>query len=256
VEAVGSDVVDWSVGERVMGIVGGGACAEKVLVPADQLLPVPDGMELVDAAAIPEAFMTAWDALLVQGELRPGETALIHAVGSGVGTAALQLGKRQGARVLGTSRTPGKLERCASLGLDKGVLGTGEWWKELLLFLGDERVNGVLDLVGGPTLEGNLRVLAHRGRVVVVGLLGGSRTEIPLHRLLALRGTVRGTVLRSRTGREKAELAQGFTEAVLPGFAAGELRPLIEDRIPMGEVGRAHSRMEANETFGKLVLHW
>jgi len=256
VEALGDAVQSWSEGDRVMGIVGGGACAEKLVVPADQLLPVPAGVELVAAAAIPEAFMTAWDALLVQGELRSGETALIHAVGSGVGTAAVQLAHRQGARVVGTSRTPEKLERCRELGLDIGVVGAPDWWKGVLDALGEDRVDGILDLVGGSMLDGNLRVLAPRGRVVVVGLLGGARGEIALHRLLALRATLRGTVLRSRGAEEKAALARGFVREVLPGFEDGGLRPLIDNHVPMESIAEAHSELEGNGTFGKLIVHW
>jgi putative PIG3 family NAD(P)H quinone oxidoreductase len=256
VDAVGPGVTRWKEGDAVMGIVGGGGYAERVLIPADNAVPVPDGVSVEDAGAVPEVFMTAFDAVFLQEKLSRGETLLIHAVGSGVGTAALQMAVAAGARVLGTSRTPAKLQRAEALGLEHPILGEDGWPARVLSLTGERGADVILDLVGGPYLEGNQKVLARRGRHIVVGVPGGPRAEIDLRALMGKRGSIRGTVLRARSVEEKTALARAFEERVLPWFAAGDVRPVVDRVLPPEEAADAHRAVEANETFGKVLLRW
>lgn len=256
VETVGTGVGDRAEGDRVMGVVAGGGYAERVAVPASTVVSVPDAVDLVAAAAIPEVFMTAFDAVFLQEGLEAGETLLVHATGSGVGTAAIQLARRAGARTLGTSRTPEKLERALELGLDVAVAGDDAWPEAVLEATDGKGVDVILDLVGGPYLAGNQKVLASRGRHIVVGVTAGATAEIDLRLLMGRRGSIRGTVLRARAVEEKALLARSFEEQVLPGFADGTLSPVIDRTFPAAEAADAHRYMEANESFGKILLKW
>lgn len=252
VAAVGEGASTFRTGDRVMGIVGGGAMATHLLVHEREAIPVPNGLSLVEAAAIPEAFLTAWDALFLQAGLGLGETLLIHAVGSGVGTAAAQLAKQAGARTIGTSRSPEKLARCREFGLERGIVATeGRFATEVP---GGAAV--ILDLVGAAYAEENVRALANQGRWVLVGLVGGAKAELPLGLLLGKRGTLIGTVLRSRPLEEKAALARRFAREIAPLFETGALRPVIDSVLPMADVAEAHRRLESNATFGKIVLAW
>lgn len=258
VESVGPEVNLWKAGDPVMGLVGGGGYAEEVVTHERTVVRVPEGLGPVEAGAIPEAFMTAWDALFRQMELAAGETVLIHAVGSGVGTAGLQLARRAGARTLGTTRTPEKLERALELGLDVGILGGAdrEWSEEVMRATGGRGVDLILGLVGAPYLEANLRVLAEGGRQIVVGVPGGASAEIDLRQLMRRRARIRGTVLRARPLEEKAALARGFQDRVVPGFESGALVPVVDRRYRPEEAPEAHRRMEENLNFGKLLLEW
>lgn len=262
VEEVGSRVTRWRPGERVMGIVGGGGYAERVLVDERVAVAVPDGMSTTVAGAIPEVYMTAYDAVFRQAGLKRGETLLIHAVGSGVGTAALQLARRAGARTIGTSRTGSKLEKAAELGLEVGLrlevgLQGGEGWgAEVMEATGGRGADVILDLVGAPYLAGNQAAIAVGGRHVVVGVPGGSRAGIDLRRLMVRRARLFGTVLRARGVEEKAALAEEFTGAVLPGFGDDPLAPVIDSVFPVAKAAHAHLRMEENRNFGKIVLDW
>lgn len=256
VEAVGAGVRSWREADPVMGLVGGGGCGEYVVVPEREAIRVPEGMSVEEAGAVPEVFVTAWDALDRQMDLRSGETVLIHAVGSGVGTAALQLARVAGARTLGTSRTPEKVERAERLGLHHGIVADGDWAGRVLELTGERGVEGVLDLVGGAYLEGNLRVLAIGGRQVVVGVPGGTRAEVDLRRLMVRRATIRGTVLRARPGEEKAALARAFDRRVVPLLADGRLRPVVDRILPAAEAEAAHRLLEENRAFGKILLRW
>ncbi|HLV60173.1 MAG TPA: NAD(P)H-quinone oxidoreductase [Fredinandcohnia sp.] len=255
VEAAGPGA-GWEAGDRVMGIVGGGAMATHVTVSGREAMPIPEGMPAADAAAIPEVFLTAYDALFVQGELRLGETVLVHAVGSGVGTAALQLVRAAGATCIGTSRTEQKLERCRALGLDVGLRTDGRFADEVKRHTGGRGVDLVLDLVGASYLEENLAAVATRGRLVCVGLLGGAKASLPLGTLLQKRVRLVGTVLRSRPPEEKASLTQRFAREVLPLFVQGRLRPVVDTVLPFERVTEAHRLLESNRTFGKIVLTW
>ena len=257
VDALGSSATLWKIGDRVMGIIGGGAHAEYLCVHEREAMPAPKGMSWEDAAAIPEAFLTAYDALFNRLVLRTGETVLIHAVGSGVGTAALQIARVAGATVVGTARSPEKLERAKKLGLDIAIdASRGDWVAQVEAAIGAARVHGVVDLVGGSYLEGNMRVLALRGRIVVVGLTGGRTAPLDMGMLLVKRLTIVGTSLRSRPLEEKITVARELSERIVPLFDAGRLKPVVDRVFPFAEIRAAHELMESNQTFGKIVLRW
>jgi putative PIG3 family NAD(P)H quinone oxidoreductase len=257
VDAVGPNVSVWDVGDRVMGLVGGGAYAEYVVVPADEAISIPQELTFEEAAAIPEVFITAGDALQIRMGLRAGETLLIHAVGSGVGTAALQVATAMGAHVIGTSRSAWKLDRARELGLEVAIdTSEGGFAEAVLNATAGRGVPAILDLVGGPYLEDDLRCVGPRGRIVLVGLTGGRSAKLDLGALLSKRLTLVGTVLRSRPPAEKAAAARSFEETVAPLLYRGAAVPVIHEVLPMGEAGRAHALVESNETFGKVVLRW
>lgn len=256
VEEVGTGVTRWRAGDRVMGIVGGGGYAERVVVDERVAVAVPQEMPWSMAGAIPEVYMTAFDAVSRQAELKRGETLLVHAVGSGVGTAAVQLGRRAGAYVIGTSRTASKLERAADAGLDVGIDGGEAWQRAVMKETDGFGADVILDLVGAPYLARNQAAIAVGGRHVVVGVPGGSRAEIDLRALMARRARLFGTVLRARGVEEKAELAAEFSAEVMPGFMDGWLLPIIDRVFPVSRAADAHRRMEANRNFGKIVMVW
>lgn len=240
-------------GEKVMGIVGGGAYAEYVTVPADQSIPIPTGLSFAEAAAVPEAFLTAFDAL-ERLAVAAGDWVLVHAVGSGVGTAAVQLIHARGARSVGTSRTPAKLEKARALGLDEGVVGTPDDLRRSVRAATGTGVHAAVDLIGGPLFPVTLEVLRDRGRLILVGLTAGARAEVDLGVILRKRLRVEGTVLRTRDRVEKAALAAAFRAAVLPLFERGILQPVLDRTLPLERVAEAHARLEANENFGKVVV--
>ncbi len=247
----------WKLGDRVMGLVGGGAQAEMVVVHQDEALPIPEGLSYEQAAAIPEVFLTAYDALVTRGRLQSGQRVLIHAVGSGIGTAAAQIGHHLGATVLGTSRSADKLARALVYGLDVGIDTSRGGFVDAV---GDP-VDVVLDVLGGPALADNLAVLAPRGRLVMLGFLAGSRATADLGPILRKRLEVIGTVMRTRTLEERISLVREFTERMLPLFDqriehAAPLRPVLERVYPMSRLAEAHRVMEGNETFGKIVVTW
>jgi putative PIG3 family NAD(P)H quinone oxidoreductase len=256
VEARGSEVQLWEEGDRVMGILGGGGYAEYVTVHERMAVRVPAGLPLEDAGAIPEVFMTAFDALFRQMGLSEGETVLIHAVGSGVGTAAVQLAQAAGVRAIGTSRTREKVERALALGLDVAVLGDDEWPNRVRAASGERGVDVILDLVGGDYLEGNLQVLAEGGRQIVVGVPSGHRGEIDLRLLMGKRALIKGTVLRARPVEEKIALAREFEHRVCPLFSARTIHPVVDRTFPSVDAAAAHRAMAQNENFGKLLLLW
>lgn len=256
VESVGDAVSEWKPGDRVMGIVGGGSMATRLLTEGAELMPVPAQLSLEEAAAVPEAFLTAYDAVVLQGGLRSGQTVLLHAVASGVGTAAIQIASALGGSSVGTSRTAEKLPRCTKLGLTHAVLVDDGQFADAVLAAVPKGVEVVLDTVGAAYLSQNVKVIAKQGRIIVIGLMGGVKAELALGALLAKRASIHGSVLRSRSATEKAELTKSFREAMLRRFASGELKPIIDEVLPMSEVQAAHQRMDSNETFGKLVLRW
>jgi NADPH2:quinone reductase len=257
VEELGPSATLWAVGSPVMGIVGGGAHAEYLCVHEREVLPMPRDMSFEHAAAIPEVFLTAYDALFRQLDVRLGERVLVHAIGSGVGTAALQLALLAGATVIGTSRSAPKLERAKPLGLVHGIdTSAADWAERVEALAGANGVHALMDLVGGGYLPDNLRLLAPRGRLVVVGLTAGNRAEIDLGAVLRKRLHIVGTALRSRVMEEKIALAREFSERVVPLFESGALRPVIERVLPFDEIREAHAEMALNTNFGKLVLRW
>jgi NADPH2:quinone reductase len=256
VEAVGSAVELWEEGDRVMGILGGGGYAQYVTLHERMAVRVPAGISLEEAGAIPEVFMTAFDALFRQMNLSEGETVLIHAVGSGVGTAAVQLAQAAGVRAIGTSRTREKVERALELGLDVAVLGNGEWPDRVLAASGGAGVDVILDLVGGEYLEGNTRVLAEGGRQIVVGVPSGAKGTLDLRLLMGKRALIKGTVLRARPLEEKITLAREFEHRVCPLFAARTVRPVVDRIFRPQEAAAAHTAIAENRNFGKIILLW
>jgi NADPH:quinone reductase len=260
VVARGPGATLWPDGAEVMAIVAGGAMARRITLHEREAMPVPRGLTLTDAAAIPEAFLTAWDAF-AQARLVAGETVVIHAAASGVGTAAIQLAVAAGARPIATSRHRAKLDRLLALGLgvapaDTIVVEGGAFAAAVRARTGERGAEVVLDCVGATYLEDNLKSLAVRGRMVLIGTLGGATGPAPLGIVLRSRLTLIGTVMRSRPLEEKIVVARAGTTVVVPQFERGVLRPVIDAVVPMRDVAAAHRRMEADDTVGKLVLAW
>jgi putative PIG3 family NAD(P)H quinone oxidoreductase len=257
VEELGEAVTDLKKGDRVFGITAGEAHAEKLLVDASLAARIPDNLNFVDAAAIPEVFITAHDAVFTQANLKAGERLLIHAVGSGVGLAGLQLGKALGATVIGTSRTADKLERCKEHGLDEAVVTEGGDFAARVLEATDgQGADVILDLVGGAYFPENLNCVALKGCLMLVGLTAGSKSEIDLGLALRKRATIIGTTLRGRPTDEKAEAVKRFADEVIPPLASGEVVPTIDKVFPVGDVRAAHEYLESNESFGKVILEF
>lgn len=255
VEGAGPAVTEFRPGQRVMGLLPGAGYAEKVVTPERLALPIPDRLSFQEAAGIPEVFLTAYDALHLQGGLGPGQTLLLHGAGSGVGTAALQLCCLSRATSIGTSRSRPKLDRCLELGLDHALLTErGDFREAVLELTGGRGVDLILDMVGAPYLEQNLSCLAPRGRLILIGLLGGPSATIDLSRILKQSLRIRGTVLRPRPVEEKIRLNQEFRRRILPFFENGALTPIIDREFPLEEAAGAHSFMESNGNFGKIVL--
>ncbi|MEP6506913.1 MAG: NAD(P)H-quinone oxidoreductase [Gemmatimonadales bacterium] len=256
VESVGEHVTLWKTGDRVMGLVGGGAHAELLCTHEREAISIPARLTFEQAAAIPEAFLTAYDAVFRQLRLQVGQRLLIHAAGSGVGTAAIQLARLAGLKVVGTSRSANKLEKARPLGLEFGITASADNWPDRVLEIFPSGVDAVLDLVGGPYLAGNMKVVTSRGQIVVVGLTAGRQQDIDLGLLLHKRIHIFGTVLRSRAIEEKISLATEFSSKVLHSFDDGSLVPVIDTVMSFANVREAHDSMESNDTFGKIVLSW
>jgi NADPH2:quinone reductase len=257
VDALGASAQRWKPGDRVMGLVGGGAQAEAVVVHQDEAIPIPAELSFAEGAAIPEAFLTAYDALVTRGRVAPGERVLIHAVGSGVGTAAAQIARHLGATVLGTSRSAAKLARAAEYGLDIGIDTSRGGFADAIT----EPVNVVIDVLGGPMLPQNLAVLAPRGRLILLGWLLGSKVDADFNPVLRKRLEIIGSVMRTRSHEERVPLVREFTERVLPLFDRRRqpgplLRPVLERTVRMEQLADAHTALERNETFGKVVAVW
>lgn len=254
VNASGPGASAWSEGAEVMAIVAGGAYAERIAVHERQLLPVPTTVGITDAAAIPESWITAFDALVVQGGLTSGRTALVHAGASGVGTAAIQVAHAVGARVVATA-SAGKVEACRELGADLVVdytvddFVTAAWEAT-----SGDGVDVVLDVIGGDYLDRNVSALRTSGTIVQVGVMGGGEVSFNLGALLAKRATLIGTLLRPRPLEEKIAITQRFGEEILPLFDTGELHPVIDRRFPLDAIADAHRYMESNANIGKVLI--
>ena len=258
VAELGANVHRWHTGDRVMGIVGGGAHAEFVTTHQDAVAPVPPNLEWSAAGAIPEVFITAYDALQQAG-FKAGENVLIHAVGSGVGLAATQLVKALGGRAFGTSRTPDKIERAKEFGLESGfAVPDPSALTELSAFAknvtGGSGFDVVLDLNGGPYFAASLAAMALRGRIILIGGVAGGKTDVDLYQILGKRLHVIGTVLRARSLQEKIAVTTAFAQEVGPLLANETIQPVIDSVFPLEKVQDAHRRLESNETFGKVVL--
>lgn len=254
VSALGPGTEDsgWSVGDPVCALLSGGGYAEKVAVPVSQLLPIPRGVELVEAAALPEVACTVWSNLVMVGGLRSGETVLLHGGGSGIGTFAVQFARALGARVAVTAGSREKLERCRELGAQITIDYRTEDFAERMREAGGADL--ILDIMGGSYLDANLRSLSTDGRLVIIGLMGGRRAEADLGRMLAKRLSVHTTTLRSRPLDEKAAIVSGVLEQVWPLVEEGAIRPVVDRSIPMRNAAEAHRVMEASAHTGKILL--
>ena len=242
-------------GDKVFGLLGGGGYASRVATHHLMAVPMPANLDYVQAAAIPEVFFTAYDALFNHSDLKMGESVLVHAVGSGVGTAALQLAHHAGAYVFGTAGSADKLAKAAGLGLDVGINYHEQDFSEIVQErTGGAGVNVVLDMVGAPYWERNVASLALWGRMVLVGAIGGSRLETSLSLLMPKRLRVQGTTLRSRTLEEKIALTGQFKKHVLPLIADGRIRAVVDRSFSLDQAAEAHEYMESNANFGKIIL--
>ncbi len=251
---LGERVQGVAVGTAVMAIVGGGAYAERIAVHERQLLAVPESVPVADAAAIPEVFITAYDALVVQGGLTAGRTALVHAGGSGVGTAAIQIAKAIGATVIVTA-SAGKVDRCLELGADVAVdYAADDFVVAAQTFTGGRGVDVVLDVIGGDYINRNIEAVMVGGRIIQVGVMGGGLTPVNVGMLLPKRAALIGTVLRARPIEEKIAITRRFAREILPLFDAGELGPVIDSRYPLDQIAAAHTYMESNANVGKILI--
>ncbi len=253
VVARGARATIWQVGDRVMGIEAGGAYAEKICTHERQLMAVPAGLSLEEAAAIPEVFLTAWDALVVQGGLTSGRWALVHAGASGVGTASIQIAKAIGARIAVTC-SAGKAELCRSLGADLVIDRSPNDWSSQVSTAVPGGFDTILDVVGGEEIDRNLQAVAQRGTIVQVGLMGGGSVPVNVGLLMGKRAHWVGTTLRARPIEEKVALTRRFAAEMLPLFDDGRLRPVIDCRFPLEEIAAAHELMAANANAGKIVI--
>ncbi|HEX9307375.1 MAG TPA: NAD(P)H-quinone oxidoreductase [Anaeromyxobacter sp.] len=255
----GEGVTAWRAGDRVMAISAGEGQAELAVVHERMLLAIPAGLPFEDAAALPEAGITAHDALFTLGGLRLGWPVLVHAIGSGVATLALQLAKAAGATVIGTSRTPEKLARALAIGLDHGIAVGREaprFADEVRRLTGGRGCPLVVDFVGAPYAEENLASVATLGRIIVVGTMGGAGASVDYRLLMQRRASIVGTTLRMRPLEEKIAATQAFARDVLPLVASGRVRPVVDVVLPAASAREAHERMERNESFGKIVLRF
>lgn len=254
---VGAGVRRWRTGQRVFGLTGGAAHAEYIASHQDLIAEIPENLDWAAAAAIPEAFITAHDALWVQAALRPGESVLINAVGSGVGLAAVQLVRAIHALPYGTSRTAAKLDLARQYGMADGIV-VRDNFDHLLAAMEQltrgQGVNVMLDLVGGPYLRAGQKLMAVKGRIMLVGTVGGGSYEIEARYVMSKRLQIRGTVLRARSLEEKIRVTQAFASEVVPLLASGVLRPTIDTTFPLEEIAEAHRRLESNESVGKVVI--
>lgn len=255
VSAVGRAVKEVSKGDRVFGLVGGGGYAEQAVIDYRMAMPMPDEWTFEQAAAVPEVFFTASDNIFTQGELSAGETILIHAGGSGVGTAGVQISHHAGAKVFITAGTPEKIENCKALGAEEGInYKESDFVAEILRLTDRQGVDVVVDFIGATYLERNLSVLKTKGRLLQLGLISGSVTEINLNTVMRNRLRLIGSVLRTRSIDEKIDVTQRFMDRWLPELARGEIRPIIDTVFPLAAASDAHKYMEANRNFGKIIL--
>ena len=254
VKAVGERVTAWNVGDKVMGIVSGGAYAEELVLHERQAMAVPAGMSLHDAAAIPEVFITAWDALVVQGGLTSGRWAMVHAGASGVGTAAIQICKAIGARIIVTCSS-GKVQSCKDLGADVVVdYTTQDFVEEVQRVTNGSGVDVILDVIGGDYVERNVASLAVKGHIVQVGVMAGKPLPFNVGLLLGKRASITGTVLRARPLDEKIAITQRFAAEMLPLFGTGALKPVIDSSYQLSEIAKGHEFMASNSNVGKIVI--
>jgi putative PIG3 family NAD(P)H quinone oxidoreductase len=255
ISALGDGVTVWQPGDEVCALLGGGGYAEQVAVPQGQLLPVPDGVSLIDAAGLPETACTVYATVVQQARLTPGETILVHGGAGGIGTMAIQLAKSFGARVICTAGTPAKLERCTELGADLAVsYARDDFVPAVDVFTGGRGADVILDIVGGPYLARNVATLATGGRLLVVSTQGGSTAELDLQTLMRKRASILASTLRARPPAEKAAIVAGVREQVWPLISAGRVRPVTDRTLTMAEAAQAHRLLEQGVHVGKILL--
>ncbi len=249
---VGEGVTGWSVGDEVCALLAGGGYAERVAVPVGQVMPVPGGVSLVEAACLPEVATTVWSNVYMTAHLQKGERFLVHGGAGGIGTMAIQLAAARGAEVFATAGSPEKLELCRSLGAAHAIDYREDDFVEVLTEAGGADV--ILDNMGAKYLGRNVTALATGGRLVIIGMQGGAKGELDINALLRKRGSVTATSLRSRPVTEKAAICCGVVENVWPLVASGDVRPIVETTMPLEDVARAHQLMEDGSHSGKIVL--
>jgi putative PIG3 family NAD(P)H quinone oxidoreductase len=254
VAAVGADVTGWSVGDRACALLAGGGYAERAAVPAGQLMPVPDGVDLVTAAAIPEVAATVWSNVFMVAGLQPQETLLVHGGAGGIGSFAIQLAHQLGTRVVTTAGTAEKLAACAALGADVTVNYREQDFVEVVGAETDGGVDVILDNMGAKYLDRNIDALRIQGRLVIIGMQGGSKAELDINKLLRKRGAVIATNLRGRPTAEKSAICASIVEHVWPLVSEGLVRPIVNGTFPLAEAGAAHALMESGEHSGKILL--
>ena len=255
ISALGAGVTVWQPGDEVCALLGGGGYAEQVAVPQGQLLPVPDGVSLIDAAGLPETACTVYATVFQQARLTPGETILVHGGAGGIGTMAIQLAKSFGARVICTAGTPAKLDRCIELGADLAVSYVRDDFVPAVdVFTGGRGADVILDIVGGPYLARNVAALATGGRLLVVSTQGGTSAELDLQMLMRKRASILASTLRARPPAEKAAIVAGVREQVWPLISAGRVRPVTDRVLPMADAADAHRVMEQGTHVGKILL--
>ncbi|MBT2394756.1 NAD(P)H-quinone oxidoreductase [Streptomyces sp. ISL-100] len=255
IAALGPGVSGWSVGDEVCALLTGGGYAEKVVVPAGQLLPVPGGVDLVTAASLPESTSTVWSNVFMIAHLRPGETLLLHGGASGIGTMAIQLAKAVGARVAVTAGSPQKLARCAELGADILIdYNEQDFVQELRKATDGTGADVILDIIGAKYLDRNVKALAVNGRLAIIGMQGGVKGELNLSALMRKRAAITATTLRARPLGEKAAIVAAVREHVWPLISTGRVRPVVDRVVPMAQAAEAHRALDAGDHVGKILL--
>jgi putative PIG3 family NAD(P)H quinone oxidoreductase len=252
IAALGEGVTGWSVGDEVCALLAGGGYAELIAVPVGQLMPVPAGVSLVEAAALPEVACTVWANVFMLARLQPGERFLVHGGAGGIGTFAIQLASALGAEVFATAGSDDKVATCVELGATRGINYREEDFVEVLKATGGADV--ILDVVGAKYLGANVDALALDGRLVIIGMQGGTRAELDIARLMAKRGSVSATLLRARDEDDKARICSSVVEHVWPLIAAGTVRPVVHETLSLADAAQAHALMDASSHVGKLVL--
>ena len=254
VSAKGARVTAWNIGDKVMGVVSGGAYAEELVIHERQAIAVPSNVSVNDAAAIPEVFITAWDALVLQGGLTSGRWCMVHAGASGVGTASIQIAKAIGARIIVTC-SAGKVQACKNLGADVVVdSGSQDFVEEVAKATNNVGVDVILDVIGGEYVDRNIASLAVKGRIIQVGVMAGKPLPFNVGSLLAKRASITGTVLRARPLEEKVAISQRFAAELLPLFETGALKPIIDSRYAFANIAEAHEFMASNGNVGKIII--
>ncbi len=255
IAALGAGVTGWKVGDEVCALLSGGGYAERVAVPIGQLLPIPAGLSLTEAASLPEVACTVWSAVFMTGKLQPGEVLLVHGGASGIGTMAIQLGVRHGARVFVTAGTPEKVTRCRELGAEVAIqYNTEDFVDRVAEETATHGADVILDIVGAPYLRSNVEALAEDGRLVIIATQGGRVGELDLGAVGDKRAVITATRLRSRTRENKAAIVAAVLANVWPAIESGEVRPVIDRTVPMTQANEAHRVMESGEHVGKIVL--